>query len=292
MSRYLRGPSNLFSFPSRIVFALEQCPINNICSCFLIRWLISVECDIRHQTIDQLPNDMFHHGSIWGEFKGAEWNIKDNIKQINQFSQLDMIGELIIDSRRDFPPFIQDIAKDVSYTNTQIIPIGLIIPIPLNPAVAYQVLVKVVDSSGFRITPAKWQFTCLMRLVQASLLAQKSRELVNARTLHNFHESDRKGFQVPLSHLFVESLNFIYEVPELTHNLRTDAIAFFYSGLNRQFAVADERLQRSWVLSKAAQDMRTSIVNMMSFHICTKLTGVSEGRSQCLHFSQSGGSEI
>jgi hypothetical protein len=220
------------------------------------------------QTASHLLIVMFTSRLLWGESKDSEWNIK----QINQFSQLDMIGELIDDALRDFPRFIKDIAKNASpfssFTNTQVIAIGLITPIPLNPKVAYQVLVKVVNSSGFCGAPVKWQLACLMRLVRASSLAHKSRELFLARTVHDFHERDPKTFQVSLFYLYVESLNFIDAVPELTHDLRADAITFYYSGLNRllhrQFAIADEHLQRSWVLSKAAKDMRTSIVNKMS----------------------------
>jgi hypothetical protein len=215
---------------------------------------------------------MFRTASAWGDWRGGEWNIKENIKQINQFSQLDMLGELIGDALHDFPYFIREIAKEASpfssYTNTQVIAIGLITPIPLDPVIAYQVLVKVVNSPGFRGAPTKWQLACLMRLVRASSLAHKSRELFDARTIHTFHERDGKGFQAPLFYLSVESLMFLNKVPELTRDLRADAIAFFYSGLNRllhqQFVIADEHLQRSWVLSKAAKDMRTSIVNMMS----------------------------
>jgi hypothetical protein len=107
-----------------------------------------------------------------------------------------------------------------------------------------------------------------MRLVRASSLSRKSRELFDARTIHGFHERDRKGFQAPLFYLSVESLNFLDQVPELTHDLRADALTFFYSGLNRllhrEFTIADEHLQRSWVLSNVAKDMRRSIANNMS----------------------------
>jgi hypothetical protein len=215
---------------------------------------------------------MLRAGSLWGDIKGSDWNLKENIKQINQFSQLDMISELITDALRDFPSFIRQIASDptpfASYTNPQVVAIGLITPIPLNPSLAYQVLLKIANLSGFRGAPAKWQLACLMRLVRASSLSRTSRELFDARTIHGFYERDRKGFQAPLFYLAVESLNFLDQVPELTHDLRADALTFFYSGLNRllhrEFTVADEHLQRSWVLSKAAKDMRGSIVNHMS----------------------------
>jgi hypothetical protein len=98
-------------------------------------------------------------GYCGDDIKGSDWNIKENIKQINQFSQLDMISELIADALWDFPSFIRQIASDAttfpSYTNPQVVAIGLVTPIPLNPSIAYQVLLKIVNSSGFRRAPAK-----------------------------------------------------------------------------------------------------------------------------------------
>jgi hypothetical protein len=213
------------------------------------------------------------------------------IQSVAQIDDLGQLGEVIAFARTALTPdalprFLADRIA-TPYTDTQLIAVGLAIPLGAAPARAYAFLAYLVPKSV--LYPRPIRACLLMRMARAAVLAGEAAALARTGELQRRYGEERALYQLPLLFLTAHTDQPFAPDALVSVGPRTDALAHYYGGVNRllagQFAAADRDLARAWALARHAGDARAAVAraNALSVFLCGKPRAVLDARIGVAH---------
>jgi hypothetical protein len=152
------------------------------------------------------------------------------------------------------------------FTDVQLLALGLMLPLEVDAERSFVFLAYLVPKSV--LYPRRFRTCLLMKMARAAIICGEAEQLLRTGDLHRRYREEVAVAQLPLLYLSAHTYNFLIIEPVTVGDARTDAITFYWSGVNKllakQFIDCDVDLARAWQLSKAAKDARPAIVQAMA----------------------------
>jgi hypothetical protein len=155
------------------------------------------------------------------------------------------------------------------FADVQLIGLGLILPVEVDAERSLVFLAYLIPKS--LLYPRRFRTCLLMKMLRAAVLCGQAEQLLRTGDLHRRHTEDAAFGQLPLLYLSAHTSDFLSIDPVTVGDARTDAITFYWSGVNKllakRFGESHTDLTRAWQLSKAAKDARPAIIEAMALAV-------------------------
>jgi hypothetical protein len=155
------------------------------------------------------------------------------------------------------------------FTDLQLIALGLIVPVDADAERSLVFLAYLIPKS--LLYPRRFRTCLLMKMLRAAAICGQAEQLLRTGGLQRRYQEEAAVAQLPLLYLCAHTSDFLSIEPVTVGDARTDAITFYWSGVNKllakQWDASDVDLTCAWQLAKAAKDAQPAIIQAMALAV-------------------------